>query len=80
LDQAKDGIPGKDLSVDKETITLPASAGNWPATLAAIQARGPRCDFCGGWTFRPFLLAVPLGLRQCQDCARGIIRVMGSRA
>lgn len=26
---------------------------NWQATLAAVAARGPRCDECGGWTFAP---------------------------
>lgn len=65
--------------MDNETITLPALSVNWPATLAAVQARGPRCDFCGGWSFRPFLLAVPLGLRQCQECARSAVRTMGDR-
>lgn len=58
---------------------LPKRSVNWPATLAAVQARGPRCDFCGGWSFRPFLLAVPLGLRQCQECARETVRTMGDR-
>lgn len=28
---------------------------NFPAVLAAVQARGPRCDDCGNWTFRPEL-------------------------
>jgi hypothetical protein len=55
----------------KETINLPCSSGNWPATLAAIQARGPRCEYCGHWTFRPFLLAVPRPLRFCSVCIRG---------
>lgn len=58
-----------------ETIP-PQLSVNWPATLAAVSARGPRCDFCGGWTFRPFLVAVPLGLRQCSGCARGTVRAM----
>ena len=26
---------------------------NFPATLAAVAARGARCDHCGHWTFRP---------------------------
>lgn len=34
---------------------LPASRGNWPATIAAVHARGPRCTECGDWTFRPAL-------------------------
>jgi len=34
---------------------LPRSGGNWPAVIAAVHARGPRCDGCGGWTFRPAL-------------------------
>lgn len=38
---------------------------NWQATLAAVAARGPRCDECGGWTFKPHLLTVPKGHRFC---------------
>jgi hypothetical protein len=26
---------------------------NFPATLAAVAARGPRCDVCGQWTYLP---------------------------
>lgn len=38
---------------------------NWQATLAAVHARGPRCDHCGKWTFKSFLLTVPPGHRFC---------------
>lgn len=48
-----------------QPIALPSSSGNWPATLAAVHARGPRCDHCGGWTFKSFLLTVPAGHRFC---------------
>lgn len=38
---------------------------NWPAVLAAVNARGPRCDHCDGWTFKPWLTSVPMGHRFC---------------
>jgi len=41
---------------------------NWQATLAAITARGPRCDTCGAWTFRPYLTAAPTEHRRCPRC------------
>lgn len=41
---------------------------NWPATLAAVHARGPRCDECGKWTFRSYMLTVPPGFRRCGEC------------
>jgi hypothetical protein len=42
---------------------------NWPATLAAVTARGPRCEQCGGWTFRPGYRDAPSAvLRLCPDC------------
>ena len=59
----------------QQVINGTPATGNWPATLAAIQARGPRCEYCGSWTFRPFLLAVPRPLRFCSDCVRGAQRV-----
>lgn len=34
---------------------LPGSSGNWPAVIAAVHARGPRCAGCDLWTFRPAL-------------------------
>jgi len=45
---------------------------NWPATLAAVQARGPRCDKCGSWTFRPlYLNPFFKGVRRlCPDCLK----------
>jgi hypothetical protein len=44
---------------------------NWPAVIAAIGARGPRCEFCGSWTFRPQLLSLPAVIRACPDCLPG---------
>jgi hypothetical protein len=42
---------------------------NWPATLAAVAARGPRCDFCGKWTFRPQYASVARTVpRLCPEC------------
>jgi hypothetical protein len=42
---------------------------NWPATLAAVAARGPRCDLCGGWTFRPQYATVSRKApRLCPGC------------
>lgn len=42
---------------------------NWKATLAAVEARGPRCDRCGGWTFRPEYRRLPRFVaRLCPDC------------
>jgi hypothetical protein len=42
---------------------------NWPATLAAVRARGPRCDHCKNWTFRPGYLGQPKSIpRRCPDC------------
>lgn len=38
---------------------------NFDAVLEAVTARGPRCDRCGGWTFRPYLRTRPAGLRFC---------------
>jgi hypothetical protein len=56
-----------------EKIILPVRSVNWPATLAAVNARGPRCDGCGGWTFRPYLLTLPKRIRRsCPDCLPGL--------
>lgn len=41
---------------------------NWEATLAAVYARGPRCDWCKQWTFRPQLIAPHAGRRLCEEC------------
>jgi hypothetical protein len=42
---------------------------NWTATLAAVQERGPRCDHCDGWTFRPEYNLLPRFIaRLCPDC------------
>lgn len=42
---------------------------NWPAVVAALSARGPRCQICGAWTFRPQYLTLPVSLtRACPDC------------
>ena len=52
------------FSAHPERIVLTAAV-NWEATLAAVTARGPRCDHCNGWTFRPYLRTVPMGHRFC---------------
>lgn len=42
---------------------------NFPATLAAVTARGPVCDDCGAWTYRPDYLALPQAVsRLCPQC------------
>jgi hypothetical protein len=42
---------------------------NWPAVLAAVEARGPRCDKCSGWTFRPEYKGLPKFIaRLCPIC------------
>lgn len=42
---------------------------NWEATFAATEARGPRCDRCDGWTFRPTYNRLPRFVaRLCPDC------------
>lgn len=43
---------------------------NWKATLAAVNARGPRCFSCGSWTLRPGMLNVPKKVRFCHPCDR----------
>lgn len=46
---------------------------NWPATFAAVHARGPRCEQCGNWTFRPYLLSLRLPVKKlCPDCLPGL--------
>lgn len=50
-------------------IVLPALSTNWAATLAAVRARGQRCDQCGGWTFRLGYNGQPKSMpRLCPDC------------
>jgi hypothetical protein len=42
---------------------------NWAAVYAATEARGPRCDRCGHWTFRPEYTRMPKFIaRLCPDC------------
>jgi len=42
---------------------------NTAAIMAALEVRGPRCDRCGGWTFRPEYLTMPKVIaRLCPDC------------
>jgi hypothetical protein len=54
-------------------LTAPKPSVNWPAVYAAVAARGPRCDRCGNWTFRPGYLMAPRTLRRlCPDCAPGV--------
>lgn len=48
---------------------LPRSSGNFEAVLAAVGARGPRCETCDGWTFRPVYRVLDRTLvRQCPEC------------
>lgn len=42
---------------------------NWFATLAAVAARGQRCDKCSAWTFRPQYRDLPKYVaRLCPEC------------
>jgi len=42
---------------------------NWQAVIEAVRARGPRCDHCGNWTFRPKYLDLPRYVaRLCPAC------------
>jgi hypothetical protein len=42
---------------------------NWAAVYAATEARGPRCDRCDHWTFRPEYTKLPKFIaRLCPDC------------
>jgi len=51
-----------------EKIVLTSSV-NFPATLAAVRARGPRCERCASWTFRPEYLDLPRFVaRLCPAC------------
>jgi hypothetical protein len=53
---------------------------NWQATLAAVHARGPRCEGrlsedCTGWTYLPMLLTLPSGIKRlCTECAVKSVR------
>lgn len=50
-------------------INSPVTSGNPKAVFAAMEARGPRCDHCGHWTFRPEYLRLPRFVaRLCPDC------------
>lgn len=52
-----------------EALNHPVPSVNPSAVLAAISARGPRCERCGGWTFRPEYLSLPWYVaRLCPDC------------
>lgn len=48
---------------------------SFEAVLAAVTARGPRCDDCNGWTWDPSQ-ARPrrTRIRICRTCARGYTR------
>jgi hypothetical protein len=43
-----------------DALNHPAPSSNFPAVLAAVRARGPRCRHCGNWTFRPELSGSPV--------------------
>ena len=46
-----------------------APSGTSDALMAAVAARGPRCDGCGYWTFRPQYSVLPRTLLHlCPDC------------
>jgi len=52
-----------------EALNHPVQSINPAATLAAVHARGPRCEKCGAWTFRPEYLELPWYIaRLCPDC------------
>jgi hypothetical protein len=54
---------------ETEEIVLPVLSTNWAATLAAVRARGQRCDICGHWTFRLGYFGQPKTVpRLCPDC------------
>ena len=62
-------------------VRTPVST-NWPATLAAVHARGPRCAGCGGWTFRPALWtgrARPLLCTRCEQADALTARLLAGR-
>jgi hypothetical protein len=49
--------------------TVPAvQSTNWPATLAAVAARGPRCSACDEWTFRQALWTGKSRVFLCTPC------------
>lgn len=52
-----------------DALNHPVPSVNPAAVLAATEARGPRCDRCGGWTFRPVYNTLPWYVaRLCPDC------------
>jgi hypothetical protein len=52
-----------------EALNHPVPGRNPAAVLAAVSARGPRCERCGKWTCRPSYLNLPWYIaRLCADC------------
>jgi hypothetical protein len=73
-------------SHDGEAVPAVRSV-NWQATLAAVSARGPRCDVCNGWTFRPWYVTLLSRTtpRLCGTCETSIpwtepVAVIGRQA
>jgi hypothetical protein len=54
-------------SHDGQTVPSVQST-NWPATLAAVAARGPRCASCNDWTFRQALWTGKPHTLLCTPC------------
>lgn len=57
----------------RRALAVPATliskhSTNFAAVLAAVTARGPRCDQCGGWTFHPAMRVGGGGIRLCDPC------------
>lgn len=53
---------------------------NWLATLAAVAARGPRCDACGGWTFRQVPWTGKSHALLCTSCENQTIALISDEA
>lgn len=52
-----------------DALNHPVPSVNPAAVLAAVAARGPRCDRCNAWTCRPAYLNLPWYIaRLCADC------------
>jgi hypothetical protein len=52
-----------------DALNHPVPSINPQAVMAAITARGPRCQRCGAWSFRPEYLTLPWYVaRLCPDC------------
>jgi hypothetical protein len=57
----------------RRALAVPATliskhSTNFAAVLAAVTARGPRCDQCDGWTFHPAGLFTRNNPQLCGPC------------